>query len=341
MKVASKTLLALTLAATTCGLSLGTDLDLTIVSGGASSITVDTGDMVTYGVYAETTDANHQGLAMFAFDLTFDGGPLSPVSPTSAISSFVAPNGVNNPAGFGGTPSGGDLLQVGGAQNTILNTFAPQPVGVIQPGLAMPSVPVFIATGALTAPSQPGTYVLSAENVFANVLDPSSTGAPFWKVQACNEGTMGDLVITVVDCAPVIVCPGDTNSLGCTSQMLFVGHASYSGANALTVGVGNLINEQFGIWTWSTTPGPSTQFGTTLCVGSSFDYQFMSTRSGGGGIPGTHCGGSFRFRFTDTFLQANGLTPGTTVHTQCVYRDSLRSGPFVSLSPGLSFMVCP
>ncbi len=336
-----KKTLGLALALSFCGSAAATDLDVSIVSGGSSAITVGTGDMVSYGVFVETTDAAHQGLAMFSFDLTFDGGSLSPVSPTSAITSFVAPNGINNPAGFGGTPSGGDLLQVGGAQNTILNTFAPQPVGVIQPGLAMPSVPVFVATGALTAPMTPGTYVLSAQNLFANVLDPATTGAPFWKVLPCGEGTMSDLVITVVDCDISIICPGDVNSAGCQSAMLYAGRASYSGASTLTVGVGRVINQEFGVWIWGTNAGTSTRFGTTLCVGSPFDFVILPELSGGTGAPSTTCNGSFRFHFTGAFLQNAGLTPGTTVYTQCVYRDPMRGMPTVGVSPAMSFVVCP
>ncbi|MFT5198133.1 MAG: hypothetical protein ACI87O_000782 [Planctomycetota bacterium] len=341
MKLAIRNSLSLALAAILCGPVLATDLDLTIVSGGASSVTVGTGDMVSYGIYVETTDAAHQGLAMLAFDLTFDGGALSPVSPTSAITAFVSPNGINNPAGFGGTPAGGDLLQVGGAQNTIQNTFAPQPVGVLQSGLAMPSAPVFIATGALAAPSQPGTYVLHAQNLFANVLDPTTTGTPFWKVKPCEAGTMGDLIITVVDCDISIICPGDVNSAGCQSAMLYAGRASYSGADTLTVGVGRVINQEFGVWIWGTNPGPSTRFGTTLCVGSPFDFNILPQRSGGSGVAGTTCNGSFRFLFTGAFLQNAGLTPGTTVYTQCVYRDPLRGTPSVGVSPAMSFVVCP
>ncbi|MDF1839239.1 MAG: hypothetical protein P1V35_15330 [Planctomycetota bacterium] len=341
MKLGIKNTLGLALALALCGSASATDLDLTIVSGGASAVTVGTGDMVSYGVYAETTDGAHQGLAMFAFDLTFDGGALSPVSPTSAVTAFVAPNGINNPAGFGGTPSGGDLIQVGGAQNTILNTFAPQPVGVLQPGLAMPAAPVFVATGALVAPTQPGTYVLSAQNLFANVLDPTTTGTPFWKVLPCEAGTMGDLVITVVDCDISIICPGDVNSAGCQSAMLYAGRASYSGSSALTVGVGRVINEEFGLWIWGTNPGPSTRFGTNLCVGSPFDFAILPELSGGGGPGGTTCDGSFRFQFTGAFLQNAGLTPGTTVYTQCVYRDPLRGMPSVGVSPAMSFVVCP
>ncbi|MCA9000854.1 MAG: hypothetical protein KDB61_02950 [Planctomycetes bacterium] len=341
MKLDIKKALGLTLAFTLCGSALATDLDVSIESGGSNAITVGTGDMVNYSVLVETTDSAHQGLAMFAFDLTFDGGSLSPVTPTGAISAFVAPLGINNPAGFGGTPSNGDLLQVGGAQNTIRNTFASQPVGSVQSGLAMPFAPATVATGVISAPMTPGTYVLSAQNLFANVLDPATTGTPFWKVLPCGEGTLGDLVITVVDCDISIICPGDTNSAGCQSAMLYAGRASYSGASVLTVGVGRIINQEFGIWIWGTNPGPSTRFGTTLCVGTPFDFTILPELSGGTGAPGTTCNGSFRFHFTGAFLQGAGLTPGTTVYTQCVYRDPLRGVPSVGVSPAMSFMVCP
>ena len=46
------------------------------------------------------------------------------------------PAGVNNPQGFGGVPGPGGLLQVGGGQNTLNNSFGPYPVGAVTTGVA-------------------------------------------------------------------------------------------------------------------------------------------------------------------------------------------------------------
>ena len=112
--------------------SAASDLDLRLqAAGGATTVTASPGEALTYEVLGELTDANHQGLAFFAFDLAFDGGALVQAdAPTSAaMLNFATPLGLNNPAGFGGTPSQGALLQVGGAQNTINQTFAAAPSG--------------------------------------------------------------------------------------------------------------------------------------------------------------------------------------------------------------------
>lgn len=176
-----------------------TDLAVSVLSGGQGSVQVAPGALVSYEARGELTDALSAGLALFSLDLAFGGGPLAPVAaPTAApMSSFAVPAGVNNPQGFGGLPGPGGLLQVGGGQNTLNNSFGPYPVGAVTLGVAQPGAPVTLAAGQLTAPSQPGTYTLSVARVVANVIAPGATGVPVWKVEPAGPGPLAPLVIEV------------------------------------------------------------------------------------------------------------------------------------------------
>lgn len=177
-----------------------TDLGLRLESGGQSAVTVAPGAAVAWSAVGELSDNASDGLALFAFDLQWSGGALAPAATpvTSPMTSFARPLGLANPAGFGGTPGGvGRLLQVGGAQNTIDNTFAPYPTGGVVTGVGAPGQPVVLAAGQLTAPTTPGTYTLAASNVVANVIRPGQTGATFWRVDKASAGTVTPLVVTV------------------------------------------------------------------------------------------------------------------------------------------------
>ena len=157
------------------------------------------GSAVPWTLVGELSDNTNEGLALFSVDLSWSGGPLSPAAaPTSGpMLNFARPAGINNPAGFGGTPSAGQLLQVGGAQNTINSTFAPYPIGSVITGVAWPGQPAALATGQLTAPAQPGIYSLSSSNLVANVIRQGETGSPFWRVDRAAAGTMTFLIVQV------------------------------------------------------------------------------------------------------------------------------------------------
>ena len=51
------------------GFAFGSDLDLSVESGGSNTVDVTAGNTVTYEVRGVLTDASTQGLAMFVFDL--------------------------------------------------------------------------------------------------------------------------------------------------------------------------------------------------------------------------------------------------------------------------------
>ena len=179
--------------------AFATNLNVRVQSGGSSSVTVPPGATVSWDVVGELSDNLNAGLALFSVDLGFTGGPLTQALNAASLPmlSFTRPAGLTNPAGFGGTVLGGQLRQVGGAQNTIKNTFAPYPNGTVVTGVAAAGAPVTLASGQLTAPLTPGTYTLTPSGVVANVIRQGETGTPFWHVDRANAGTVQSLVVQV------------------------------------------------------------------------------------------------------------------------------------------------
>ena len=223
-EVARGLLIAALATALGCGSAAwGTDLHVAVRDdAGRSAITVGPGCEVAYQVVGELSDAANDGLALMIFDLTFDGGPLTPANEPSELPmvNFAPPYGFSNPAGYGGTSIGGNLIQVGGAQNVVGHGFWPcvekddcprgsncddgvctalsgLPVGAVITGVGWPGSEVTAATGTLTAPTTPGTYTLQVANIVANVLALGATGDPFWITYSAGVGTLVNLSITV------------------------------------------------------------------------------------------------------------------------------------------------
>lgn len=196
-------------AALSSSTALAADLSVRVVSDtGLDTVTVSPGVTVNYevlGVLSSNTD--NEGLALFGFDLVFDGGALAQAdTPTEApMNNFVIPLGITNPAGFGGTTDvpgrEGELVQVGGGQNTINNveTNAPYPVGSVVTGLG--HTEIVLASGSLTAPDVNGTYTLSLTNLFANVIKQGETeDGTYWAVEEAGVGTIENLTVEVSTC---------------------------------------------------------------------------------------------------------------------------------------------
>jgi hypothetical protein len=214
------------------GTAAATDIDLVVQAHefGLSEITVGPGCEVGYRVIVELADGANQGLASLAFDLDYSGGLLAPavVPVSSPIAAFSPPLGYSNPGGFGGTPSGGDLLQVGGSQNVMMHgqwscdsddecpgasncvsgfcsAIAGLPTGEVIPDLGYPGAPVAVATGTVTVPTAPGVYDISATNPRASVLALGATGRQYWPTREAGTGVLTSLTITVdagASCAP-------------------------------------------------------------------------------------------------------------------------------------------
>lgn len=339
---ATATLPALLVLAGTAS-AQGTTIDVeATTTGGAAVVQVLPGDLVEYEVRAALAGAPSQGLAMFAFDLGFDGGALAQAdTPTSGpLLEFVAPRGINNPAGFGGTPVGGDLVQVGGAMNTIDNMFAPTPTGAVVTGLASGGQDV-LATGVLTAPATPGTYTLEVSNVVANALVEQTPGG-WWRVRGVEAASTTSLVVEVLDCGVTTYCSGIVNSAGCEATISGSGIASLSGQSAATLTLNDALNDQFGLFVWSRGEAATPLYNGTLCVDQPLVRLLEPGLSGGTGPFGTTCTGSFTRTIDAAFLMSNGFAVGDSVYCQWLYRDPFEANGIRSaFSDAARVTVCP
>ncbi len=201
-----KTMLCVLVAVGLAGsMAFGADLDVAVQTmDGLSSVTVGPGDPVDYRIVGQLSDTGNLGLALFGFDLSFDGGDLLQADePAEApLNNFARNLGITNPAGFGGTMIGGDLIQVGGGQNTINNvpSNADFPIGTVITDLGKDEMP--LATGSLTAPMAEGTYTLTLSSLFGNVI--TSEQATYWAVEAFNAGTIQNLTV-IVEINPAVI----------------------------------------------------------------------------------------------------------------------------------------
>lgn len=315
-------------------------LDVQVLSGGAPVVSVMPGQVVSFSVAAQLGGDLSQGLAMFSLDLDHDGGPLTQVAPTAAAAPFVAPMGVNNPAGFGGTLRGGNLLQVGGAMNTINNQFAAAPIGSVVTGVALTGSEV-LATGSLVAPSTAGVYSVTPRNLFANALDaPAPAG--HWEVKAVEPGTVESLTLLVLDCSAETFCEAKVDSAGCEPFVTASGAASLGGSSSLTLTANNVLNGQFGLFVYGTELADTPIYGGTLCVGGNVVRLFEPTNSGGSGLPGTSCSGSFTRVIDSAFLASAGFGIGDEFFCQWLYRDPLApDGSGAGITDAAAFLICP
>jgi hypothetical protein len=193
-------------------LASATDLNVSVkaTSNDTNTISVAPGDLVEFYITGDLSDDLNEGLALVGYNLHFTGGALAadtvaiPAGAADCLNpmpNFVKPDGITNPDGFGGTLIGDDLIQIGGAQNTIKNTVANAafPIGTVVTGIAQPAGcgTAILATGSLTAPATVGTYELQLSELFANVITDGEIGDVFWATEAAGVGTIGNLTIEV------------------------------------------------------------------------------------------------------------------------------------------------
>lgn len=329
-------------AAATAQTTLQLEVTGTQAGAQASTVYVLPGATVDYQVTGLLGGDASQGLCMFAFDASFDGGDLNQMAApaTGDIQQFVAPNGFNNPAGFGGTDSSGNLLQVGGAMNTIANQFAPTPSGIVVTGFADGGA-ALLAEGSLTAPAAAGSYTLSLSGGFANALE-SQDPTGFWRVRPVEVLDPIVLSVVVLDCGIQQYCTGKVNSGGCVATIQGSGTASLSGTGSLTLTVSDVVNDQFGLFVWGREEANMPLFGGTLCVAEPLMRILEPGTSGGTGPFGTNCSGSFTRTIDATFLASNGALLGETLYCQWFYRDRFApDGTTAGLSEAARFSVCP
>lgn len=344
MQNTTKTLLAIALLGGLSNLASASDLNLRIESGGSPVVVVAPSTTIFYTITGELSDGANEGLAMFALDLAFDGGPLDPAATplSSPMLGFTAPDGFTNPAGFGGTVVPGGLRQVGGAQNTIKNFLTAAPTGVVQPGIAAAGSSEVLVVGPLTAPAQPGTYELSVTDAFVNVIRAGEDGSgTYWAVDGAELGEVTGLVVIVLDCSAASFCEPKLNSQGCLATTATSGTPTLSGADDFHVTATDVVNAQFGALIWSLTPDLAPFQGGTRCVGRPF--QRMATQATGGSPPqAPDCSGTLDQFLPHSTMTLLGWNPGTTVFTQFLYRDPASSdGTALGMTDGVAFTICP
>ncbi|MDA1263828.1 MAG: hypothetical protein O2816_01975 [Planctomycetota bacterium] len=310
------------------------------VRSGLSRIVVAPGGLVRYEVVAEADGNSNQGIAMVSVDLNFDGGVLAPCDTPAhgAMTNFVSPVGLSNPQGFGGVMSGGGLLQVGGAMNTINNTFAPQPSGAVVTGLGKPGSPLIVAEGSLIAPVVPGVYTLSLSNPMANLITSAADGVEFWQVQPAEAGNVRNLTIIVEAGGPEIYCAGKVSSDGCAPEIFWSGTPSLSGPDDFKIRVKGLVAGEPGLAIFGLSAQNVPFFNGTLCVGNLNGRGDSVTAVGSGACEGR----------LDSILRQSkmggplGLSAGDVLHVQWYFRDTAHvDGTTVGLSDAVKFTIKP
>ena len=219
--------------------ALASDLNLTVreAGSGSSDVFAAPGSTVNYEIVGVLSDTANEGLALFGLTLSFDGGDLSAANAPGSLpmTAFDRPDGITNPGapdvacppqcGFGGTIIAGDLVQVGGGQNTILNTIdnAPFPIGAVITNVG--HTEVVLATGSLVMPGA-GVYHLTipADSVFANVIRQGETGVPFWATDAAGVGAITNLTLNgdVPSCLALVSSSPDCGVSLWRSQKNFI-----------------------------------------------------------------------------------------------------------------------
>lgn len=159
-----------------------------------------------------TADPGNDGLCFFSVDLALTGPQTVNLSAVlvldppadGTMNKFVRPLGFDG--GYGGVAVGDEVVQAGGAQNTIGNNPAAAPF-LTYPSAEFIDLNVahtaqLLLVGTLTLPQSiaPGTYTLSVESVLANVLSDGQTSTSF--------GTYTVETVTPIAGAPVDVIVG-------------------------------------------------------------------------------------------------------------------------------------
>ncbi len=161
------------------------------------------------------TAADNDGLVFVSVDITATGpsdilmGDAVLWEPPldGSMDNFSQPEGYD--ANYGGTTVGNDLVQSGGAQNTIGNDpnaepFLPFPSAeFITFDVAHTNQVILQGTLTLAVGVEQGTYTLSLENVLANVLGDGQAPMSFgiYQVEAADGVSGGAVDIEVSICA--------------------------------------------------------------------------------------------------------------------------------------------
>ncbi|MEZ6085032.1 MAG: hypothetical protein R3E58_14110 [Phycisphaerae bacterium] len=203
-------------------------LELRVVGDGDAA-SVAGGGVVNVYIQGRIQGATDDGLALWGANLSDAGAGSFDVtgavldSPGGDIDQFKKNLGLTNPAGYGGTAIGGNLIQIGGGQNTIGNAGPTLfPVGTVATDVANGSAWVDLATGSIDTSAAAQDIVLTLDTGFANTL-AANTG-PVFPVNAATVSIGGALTITISGGGPL-----DWNAV--VSTALHTASGSFGGGN--------------------------------------------------------------------------------------------------------------
>lgn len=176
-------------------------LELRVV-GDADAASVAGGGVVNVFIQGRIQGATDFGLALWGANLSDTGAGGVDVAAASSLDSpggdidqFKKNLGLTNPAGYGGTAIGGNLIQIGGGQNTIGNAGPTLfPVGTVATDVANGAAWVDLATGTFDATGAASDIVLTLDTGFANTLAANS--GPVFPVNSATVTIGGALTIT-------------------------------------------------------------------------------------------------------------------------------------------------
>jgi hypothetical protein len=141
-------------------------------------------------------------------------------------------------------------------------------------------------------------------------------------------------------CPPEVYCTPKINSLGCAPRILSSGLPSMSGSDNFVIGADHILNHVSGMLIWSLAPTAVPFGGGTLCLLSPLHR--TGFQNSGGSVTGHDCTGTLSLQFSQAYLASEGLTIGTSVFAQWLYRDSGFPMPAnVGLTDAVQFVVCP
>jgi hypothetical protein len=140
--------------------------------------------------------------------------------------------------------------------------------------------------------------------------------------------------------ATLTYCHSKRNSQGCEPQIGTLGTPSASGPDTFFVTASEAINNKTGLLLWSLGAQEVPFQGGSLCLAPPLNR--TPPQSSGGNPPPDDCSGVLSYHFTQSYMAANALVPGTTVHAQYYYRDVAHfDGTGVGLSNAVQFTIAP
>jgi len=135
-------------------------------------------------------------------------------------------------------------------------------------------------------------------------------------------------------------CSPKVNSHGCAPAIASSGVPSVAGSDAFFLTAASVLPHQRGQFLWSRGSALVPLFGGALCLASPL-VRTPLQNSGGDPAAGA-CNGAYSFHFSQAYMAARGLTPGTTLYGQFLGHDGGFAPPNdVELTGGIRFTICP